>query len=110
LSREIKINIQRWRVREVVSDIYKYVYAGAINSLLRLISPYRKAIIEPLSRAVSENGAHRRYRGTLCGDRVGVRLPFRLNIKKEKVKKKKKKSQRRRNSSFAACDLNSIKV
>lgn len=29
LSRRIKINTQKWRVREVVSDIYKYARARA---------------------------------------------------------------------------------
>lgn len=69
--------------------IFTSTYGGAINSLLRLISAYRKAIIEPLSRAVGENGAHRRYWGTLCGDRVATSwrtTTVHLNIKKKKRK------------------------
>lgn len=69
--------------------IFTSTYAVAINSLLRLISAYRKAIIEPLPRAVGENGVHRRYRGTLHGDRVGVRVPFISKKKKSKLASEK---------------------
>lgn len=74
--------------------IFTSTYGGAINSLLRLISPYRKAIIEPLSRAVGENGARRRYRGggTLHSDRVGVQVPFVLKERKRKKKEEEKTS------------------
>lgn len=37
--------------------IFTSTYAVAINSLLRLISAYRKAIIEPLPRAVGESSS-----------------------------------------------------
>lgn len=77
--------------------IFTSTYDGAINSLLRLISAYRKAIIEPLSRAVGENGAHRRYRGgggeegedTLRSDRVGVQVPFILEEEEKKLASEK---------------------